>query len=227
MDGFATTPLIVGYTTGTANQWLLSTSGTDTDNLNSLGASGTVTYGPVTDTATTPVTKQAATFDGTTGTLTSAQSALNTTQSYTVSAWVDLAHTTSFATAVSQEDATGTVSSFYLQYSAGDGGWAFVSPSTDSPSAASYPRAVDPNPVALNTWTNLVGVYDATSHTMSLYVNGTLVGAALNATPWNATGDLHIASADGNNFFPGSIADVRTFPTALTSGQIAQLQTTP
>ena len=151
---------------------------------------------------------------------------LNTTGSYSVTAWVKLTSLGSYATAVSEGGTNAA--SFYLQYSAGANAWAFVSPSSDSGNASSYPIAQGSAPPALNAWTHLAGVFDASTGTMSLYINGSLAGTATNPTPWNATGPLAIggvklAGGGSNNYFPGSISDVQTYARALTAADIATI----
>ncbi|KQV11645.1 hypothetical protein ASE03_14110 [Kitasatospora sp. Root187] len=148
---------------------------------------------------------------------------VNTTQSYTVSAWAYLNNTNAYANIVGQ---SGTnVSAFYLQYSRAFNAWTFTAPNTDTTYPTAFPAAFASTPPALNTWTHLVGVYNATNQTMSLYINGTLVSTATNTTAWNATGPLTIGNAKNENPFPGKISDVQTWTTALPAAAIATLNT--
>ncbi|MFD0569258.1 LamG-like jellyroll fold domain-containing protein [Kitasatospora gansuensis] len=122
-------------------------------------------------------------LDGTPGARAStAGPVINTTQSYTVSAWAYLTNTNGFATVVGQSG--NSTSAFFLQYSAAFKSWTFTTPSVDDANLATYAAAYDPTLPALNTWTHLVGVYDATNQTISLYVNGTLVSTASNISTW-------------------------------------------
>ncbi|MBC3840540.1 LamG domain-containing protein [Streptacidiphilus sp. 4-A2] len=79
------------------------------------------------------------------------------------------------------------------------------------------------------TWYHLVGTYNATTGTMSLYVNGTLAGTATNSSPWAAGGPLLIGAEDGGSTpgtvasFPGEISDVQAFDYALTPNQVGAL----
>ncbi len=165
-------------------------------------------------------------LDGATGYAGTAAPVLTTTGSYTVSAWVNLTNTNTFSTAVGQGGVNAA--SFYLQYSKAANAWAFVSPSSDSNNPTGYPIAHATSPPTLNTWTHLAGTFDATSNTMTLYVNGIAAGSTINTTPWTATGPLTIGAAKlvggtTNNYFPGQITDVQTYPTALNAAEIAQM----
>lgn len=172
-------------------------------------------------------------LDGTTGYAASANTGvINTTGSYTVSAWVKLNtgfSTSSYYTAVGQRDATGVRCGFYLQYSAAYKGWSLVAPSTDSAGAPTYYHASSSAAVTAGTWYHLVGTYSAATGTMSLYVNGTLAGTATDPAPWAADGPLLIGGADGGSTpgtvasFAGSISDVQAFDYALTPNQVTAL----
>ncbi len=211
---------------GTTSHWALDDSANSTTANNSASSNdatvnGGVTFGPVTD--TNSVSKSAATFDGTTGDLTSTATAINTTSSYTVSAWADLTNTPSFATVLSQ--AGSQVGAFYLQYTGGT--WRFVIPSSDSTSTTVYYTATATTTAATKQWTHLTAVYNATNNAMSLYINGQLAATATDTTPWSGSGHLYIGAAvNTGNCFPGSIADVQTYNRALTSRQILDLYDT-
>ncbi|GAA0644297.1 hypothetical protein GCM10010174_79120 [Kutzneria viridogrisea] len=164
-------------------------------------------------------------LDGHTGMLTTG-STVDTTASYTVSAWVNLKSTDGFYTAAAQ--AGTNAGSFYLQYNKTWNCWAFLGFSNDASQPTSYPAARASTPPALNTWTHLVGVYDSATHAMRLYVNGTLAGTGTNPSAWKATGPVTIgAIAYGNgtttDYFNGSISDVRVYQQALTDTDVALL----
>ncbi|KAA2249537.1 SGNH hydrolase [Solihabitans fulvus] len=170
-----------------------------------------------------------ATFYGTHGIITTTGTTLNTTQSYSIAAWVKLTSTNNFYTAVGQGGAT--MGAFYLQYSAEMKAWAFVSPNSDSPTAPQS-SAHATSPPALNTWTHLIGAFDAATGTMSLYVNGQLAGTATNPTPWNAAAPLSIGGVQGtnggtSNFFNGSVSGVRAYQRALTATDATLIYTAP
>lgn len=160
-------------------------------------------------------------FDGKDSQITMPDPVVNTGpgESFTVMADVWLAQTGSFETAVSEGGAVN--STFYLQYSAADNRWAFSRVASDTPNAPGI-RALSAQPPALNTWTLLAGVYNASDHQLQLYVNGVLQGTATDTTPFTASaeGKFVIGRALFNgqwtDWFDGRIADVMAFNQALT-----------
>ncbi|MFJ4680307.1 LamG-like jellyroll fold domain-containing protein [Kitasatospora sp. NPDC088783] len=148
---------------------------------------------------------------------------LTTTSSYSVSTWVRLGDTSGYHTFVAQGGANAAA--FYLQYSPGFGGYTFVSASSDSASPAAYYSAHLSSTPALNTWTHLVGVFDATNGAMRLYVNGTLAATGNNPAPWNATGPLALGAArfsggGATDYTKGSLADAQVYARALTDVEV-------
>ena len=82
----------------------------------------------------------------------------------------------------------------------------------------------------MNQSYHLVATYQAATGAMSLYVNGNLVGTGTDTgTPWAATGPLLIGGADGGTTpgsiadFPGQIADLHIYDTALPAADAAAL----
>jgi hypothetical protein len=149
--------------------------------------------------------------------------------SFTVSAWVDLTSmptSASFAsTAVSQD--AGINSAFYLQYFGGETNrWAFTRMDTDTVISKSG-RAESTSVPALGTWTHLVGVYQASTGTLYLYVNGDLQGTATDKTPFASSGGLVIGRArynsTGSDGFGGRIKEVEVFGSALGAAAVAAL----
>ncbi|MBD0741884.1 LamG domain-containing protein [Streptomyces sp. CBMA152] len=218
-------PLTAGTTLIAANKWSLAGNLTDSAATNPATASGTTGWGS-NHTGTNP---GAATFDGSTANLHTSGPALDTTQSYTVSAWVKLDSLATTQTAVSQ----GTVNhqAFYLGYDADLKTWAFMTTTSDAVTTT-YKKAGGGTATA-GTWTHLTAVYDSVSNIMSLYVNGTLTQTAVaNATPvYTPTAPLTIGACTttGSNTLynqvTGAVSDVRTYPAALTAGQIQDLYT--
>ena len=164
----------------------------------------------------------AVSFDGLTGFGASVMPApVNTTSSFSVSAWVSLADPPEYAAAVSQvgEEAA----SFFL--GVGQSTWDFAMKDADTNEPGHSIRAkANPQLVDLGEWTHLVGVHDLDEGEIRLYVNGRLGDAAAFDDPWQAEGELtigrsqaHFAPAD---FWPGSIASVAIYAEALTSDQV-------
>ncbi|MFG2472290.1 LamG-like jellyroll fold domain-containing protein [Streptomyces canus] len=149
--------------------------------------------------------------------------ALDTSGSYSVSAWVKPTTLTGNQTYASIDGTT--ISPFYLQLSGGT--FAFTVRSADSTSA-SYKQVTGGTPAA-GTWYHLTGVYDNSAHTIALYVNGALQGTTAFSSPWKATGHTVIGRAKWNggnvDFANGAIDDVRMVPRALTAREAYALGT--
>ncbi|SEH55887.1 MULTISPECIES: LamG domain-containing protein [unclassified Leifsonia] len=140
--------------------------------------------------------------------------AIDTSASYTVSAWVQPSTVTGNQTFASIDGTT--ISPFYLQLSAGK--LTLTERSSDS-TASTATQVVGPAAVA-GTWYQLVGVYDATAGTIKLYVNGVLQGTTAYTSGWKATGHTTIGRAKWNggnvDFVNGAIDDVQLIPRAVT-----------
>ncbi|WP_396447698.1 LamG-like jellyroll fold domain-containing protein [Actinomadura sp.] len=152
---------------------------------------------------------------------------VDTSQSFSVSAWVKLAATpsTGFQTAVSQdgEHASG----FFLQYDGADGKWSFSRVATDTDGAAGMRALSTTKTPSAGTWTHLVGVFDAEDGSMTLYVDGAADGSAVDSTPFNAPGPLVIGRAQYNSavtdLFNGSVSNVQVYDRILTADEVSSL----
>ncbi|MFJ4797292.1 LamG-like jellyroll fold domain-containing protein [Kitasatospora purpeofusca] len=158
------------------------------------------------------------------------QPGIDTSQSFTVAAWVKLDNTNGYKTAVSQ---TGQERSpFYLQYAANLNRWAFTLPGQDYRDTDTYFTAADDRAPETGVWTHLVGTYNAPSRTATLYVNGRTTGSAWVGGSWRATGSLDIGGAVTDRYgtpedlFSGAISDVRVYPYTFTEQQANALATT-
>ncbi|MGW4896309.1 LamG-like jellyroll fold domain-containing protein [Kitasatospora sp. NPDC004240] len=209
-------PLPLGSVHRPTDRWKLTNASNAIRPANNLTVSGSAAF--VADARRGTVLSLTGAADGLAVT---AGPVVDTSRSYSVSAWAYLTGTGDYATVVGQSG--DSVSAFYLQYSKAFNAWTFVSPSSDSTGPASYPAAFANTPPALNTWTHLVATYDASSSTMSLYVNGKLAATAVNSTPWASSGPLTIGSAKNGNTFPGRISDVQTWTSALSPAAVASL----
>jgi hypothetical protein len=165
----------------------------------------------------------AATFNGSTGSASTSGPVVNSTGNYSVSAWVRLTNNTGWHAAVS---AGGVHSSaFYLQYSAGTNTWDFELPNAD----IDGPTAVrSSGPAQLGAWTHLVGVYDASTRTARIYVNGVPGPAVPVPSTFAATGPLAVGrvrfnSNDNWNPFAGDIGDVRVWDRVVTGAEVAAM----
>jgi hypothetical protein len=107
------------------------------------------------------------------------------------------------------------------------GAWTFEMPESDVDSARVTMAAVSTLRTELKTWTHLVGVYDAPTKMIWLYVNGTRVGDGTLNTPWQASGGLQIGRGKVNGvateYWPGKVDDVRLYTGTLDKEGVSAL----
>jgi hypothetical protein len=146
---------------------------------------------------------------------------INTSTSYSVAAWArldsPLVHNETF---VSQDGPA--LSSFFLQFK--DTTLAYAAFANISGGNITVARA---NAPVTGTWYHMAAVYDSTTTTVSLYVNGAFQSSQSYPTPWTASGHLIIGRAKYNglstDFVSGAIDDVRIFKGALTAAEVAAI----
>jgi hypothetical protein len=178
----------------------------------------------------------AASFDGTESAyLDSVNTVLDTSKSFTVSAWVRPTDLSRDMTVVSQ-DGTG-VPGFTLGYDTTVGTWAFKTSVTDVDTLGEWKavaKGTDGKVIVpvKDAWVLLTGVYDATASggpQLRLYVNKTSVGTAQRRSVWKTYGPLQIgrtlAKSGYRAHFKGSLAEVRVFDRVLPADQVAELMT--
>ena len=150
---------------------------------------------------------------------------IDTSKSFTVSAWVNLASTSGYQTFVS-EDGT-QVSGFYLQLRADTGRFSFTRLAYDSTAAYGAVASATAIVPQRGVWYQLTGVYDATAQTVSLYVDGALQQSTHAIAPWSATGPLAVGRGFFNgaptDWVSGSIDDVRAYSGVLSPQGISAL----
>ncbi|MFH8344007.1 glycerophosphodiester phosphodiesterase family protein [Streptomyces sp. NPDC018045] len=149
---------------------------------------------------------------------------VDTTKSFSVSAWVNLGGKTRNHTFLSQAGAHG--SGFQLYYSKAYDKWVFNRHVKDSDDTGIV-RAMSKDTAQTGTWTHLTGSYDAAKHTISLYLDGKLQESTAFTTPWRASGGLQMGrllhkSAWQENAL-GLIDDVRTAQSAVTPADAAAI----
>ncbi|MFB8400484.1 LamG-like jellyroll fold domain-containing protein [Streptomyces sp. NPDC055912] len=142
---------------------------------------------------------------------------VDTTTSYSVSAWATLDSLPgNYATVVSQ-DGRRQENPFYLQY--GQGAFAFSTPGGIRARYVTTPET--------GRWYHLVGVRDAAKNEIRLYVDGALVATATPGPADVSTGPLSVGRAkwSGGNvdFWKGSVDQVRAFDKALSSEEVTAL----
>ncbi|GHH27421.1 LamG-like jellyroll fold domain-containing protein [Streptomyces lanatus] len=144
---------------------------------------------------------------------------LDTTGSYSVSAWVRLDELPgNYATAVSQ-DTRRQASPFYLQY--GQGAFAFSTPGESRARLVTTPEK--------GRWYHLVGVRDSADNTIQLYVDGKPAATATGGAAYPSTGSLSVGRAQwgGNDtdFWNGAVDGVHAYDKALTAEEVSALYT--
>jgi hypothetical protein len=169
-------------------------------------------------------------FDGYTGSAsTAAPGPIDTTASFSVSAWVNYADRVSDSSqAVSQ---LGEVS-YAFALSAGPMGlWGFTMKTEDRTGGGQYAVRIDgTGAVPSGSWTHLVGIYDKEAGVIRLYVNGKPQAEASFGEPFKANKSLTIGSGQFDshpgNFWPGAIDEVAVYQSALTAEQVAEIYQT-
>ncbi|MBO0882002.1 MAG: LamG domain-containing protein, partial [Mycobacterium sp.] len=157
-------------------------------------------------------------FDGTTGYAATSLPVVDTSQSFTVSAWVRL-RSIGYFNILAQDGVQQ--SGFQLGINP-TGKLVFKTPATDTSTDDGGPwsNAVSTSVAQLNMWTHLIGVYDAAAKQLKLYVNGQLNSVVNNVVAWNARGGLQIGRSlyDGayHNYWPGDVDDIKLFREAVT-----------
>ncbi|WP_307131708.1 LamG-like jellyroll fold domain-containing protein [Streptomyces aurantiacus] len=141
-------------------------------------------------------------------------SAVDTSGTFSVSAWVNLPERPADDVTIVSQDGTASPG-FDLGYDVDTESWTFRTPINDMESMGSW--KVSGATAVPGSWTHLIGVYDGEQGTLSLFVNGDLIEEDVQKrrTTWNATGSLQIGrklSLDGyTSNFKGRIADVKVF----------------
>ncbi|MCF6474753.1 LamG domain-containing protein [Nonomuraea sp. MG754425] len=184
------------------------------------GKSGGVAFGGAGKVGTS------ARLDGVDGHLRTTEPVLDTTKSFTVTAWAKLPATKpTHASVIATQAGAGQRSGFELYYSASYDRWIFNRYNGDTASAAAI-RAQSTAVPQTGVWTHLTGVYDAAAKQIKLYVNGKLNSTTAFTTPWNATGPSMIGAGwygSAGQFFTGDIDDVRIFNQVVPDSEIARL----
>ncbi|MFI5824909.1 LamG domain-containing protein [Streptomyces rishiriensis] len=163
-------------------------------------------------------------LDGTAGFAQSSGPVVDTTKSFSLSAWVRLADVSRSQTFVSQQ--ATTLSGFALHYSATSKRFVFSRYASDvaAPAASRSSSLAAP---AAGVWSQLTGVYDAAAQTVQLYVNGRPQGAPVAfTTPWAATGPLQIGRFHNSTgyveYFNGLIDEVHVWSRVLADAEVVQ-----
>ncbi|WP_433439624.1 LamG domain-containing protein [Nonomuraea sp. CA-141351] len=169
------------------------------------------------------VSGKAIEVDGMTGKAIAARPAVDTRDSFTVSAWARLSRLDQTGTVAGQDGAR--MSGFALQYRYPLKRWVFGAPVADSDGAEMVYVPSQKEPKA-GEWTHLTGVYDYAARQLRLYVDGELAGYKNNVALWPASVKFAIGrgKVNGGNdlFFPGAIDEVVTNQGAVPEKEIAR-----
>ncbi len=170
---------------------------------------------------------QALTLDGSTGNATAGGQILDTTGSYSISAWANLSSLPTHNATIASQDGNQN-SPFSLEYDTthtGTPGWSLRFAQTDTADPTN--KIAYASGATAGTWTHLVGTFDATTDTGRLYVNGTLAATITGITPWTSTGPFTIGSAKYNgtetDYFPGTLSNIQAWNYTLNTDQITAL----
>jgi hypothetical protein len=167
---------------------------------------------------------------------------INTQDSFTVSAWVQLSNASANRVVLSAPGAHG--SSFALYYSSAYKKWVFNRADKDQTSPIYIRSLADRENPPLNVWTHVAGVFktegadglpdtDAANDTIQLFINGrpqgqpvVLAKTASTYAPWAATGGLQFgrAKAGGtySDYYFGLLDEVTVWQNALNPDEIAE-----
>ncbi|MFC7219755.1 LamG domain-containing protein [Streptomyces polyrhachis] len=166
-------------------------------------------------------------FDGVDDYLESDLATVDTSLSFSVSAWVNMSTLPSEAAIIAAQPGNNSPG-FELYYSSGYQRWAFNQYTADTANATPV-RAMQSAAGGVKTgeWVHLVGLYNSVDDVLQLYVNGTLAGSTPYTTPWDARRGLRIGAGSysgvADSFFPGSVDEVRLFDKGLAQSEITAL----
>ncbi len=207
--------------------WPLDNTGADTNpsgNKRPLVTAGTAAY-----TAKSRAGTHALQLNGTTGYAATTMPPVDTSKSYSVSAWANVSPGATGNRTVVGIDGK-VYSGFYLSYQAEHKTWSLrTSPLDTTGGNISQQIVIAKQPAAPGVWTHLTAVYDAAGQEIRLYVNGRLQGTDAVPSSWAATGGLQVGRALWQSayydYFSGTIDEVRTWSRALTDDEVAQVAT--
>ncbi|KJK48105.1 hypothetical protein UK23_18110 [Lentzea aerocolonigenes] len=215
---------IVKLDAGALRQWRL-----DGDGVDASGNNGTAQLGNPMDwvsgqSENSDPKDLGARLTGVPGASLNSSHAVDTSRSFSVSAWakLDKTMTDRNPTVLSQDG--NTVSSFQLQATS-DGHWAFAMAAKDQQNGGGDVSRAIGAVAQLGVWTHLVGTYDDRTDRMTLYINGVEAATASRPNAWDrADGQFRIGRGFWNgadvDHFPGAIDDVEVHSRVLFADEI-------
>ncbi len=192
-------------------------TGATTANATGLTSNGALTNGP---TWSTGRRYNAVTFDGTNDYINVPYSASKSvTGLMTLAGWIKTQTVSGGLKCVMSTDTTGNgLSNYWLGIENGNlvfGFWA---------SSAFRTVKTTTSPVSIGEWYHVAATFNDSTNTVLLYVNGALVQTgSLTYSPTTETADLLIGRSIDNEYWNGSLDDLRIYPKVLTLAEVAEL----
>ncbi|GLW90564.1 signal peptidase I [Actinokineospora globicatena] len=164
-------------------------------------------------------------FDGSSSWTVSQAASLRTDESFTVAGWAYLTTPNGDRSIIAQQGSVG--SGYLLGADIASTRWCFRIPRTDS-NSPTYDAVYSSAIAQQNGWYHIVGVYQAGSEVIRLYVNGVLQGSTTRGgSPWNATGTVQVGralrSGSQMDYFYGYLDKVRSIQAALSTAQVQDM----
>ncbi|MGW0276847.1 LamG-like jellyroll fold domain-containing protein [Streptomyces sp. NPDC003006] len=163
-------------------------------------------------------------LDGSSGYAATPGPVVDTTKSFSVSAWVKLDDKNENYTVLSQ--AGDHASGFQLYYSKHYDKWVFNRHASDT-DGTDIVRSMSNSVAKVDAWTQLVGSYDASDQKLSLFVNGKQQQSEKFATPWRANGALQIGRllyrGAWQEHTHGLVDEVRAVQSPVTEADVTKL----
>ncbi|WP_304598415.1 LamG-like jellyroll fold domain-containing protein [Plantactinospora sp. BB1] len=168
---------------------------------------------------------QTAAFNGTSSYLSAQADALDTSDSFSVAAWVNLADKSTDRTVLAK-DANGN-ESLRLMYQQSSDRWLVRIPSAAT-GTVTWSEARSTTAPATGVWTHLAVAYDKTAGTLILYVNGMVEDRLDGVATFNDAGHQMWVGRSKTTWWKGDIVDVQVFDRTLIEHDFTgQLWTDP
>ncbi len=155
-------------------------------------------------------------IDGENSRLVTDEPVVDTSEAFSVSAWVRMDDKDRNRSAVAQAGLEN--SGFYLGYqqTLGHDRWVLKMAPSDETGASGWSRALSDEPAQTGVWTHLLGTFDPADGELVLYVDGVRQkDTATLETPWQAEGPLMVggarSSTNDSEHWRGGIDDVRVW----------------
>ena len=163
-------------------------------------------------------------FDGYTGHGMAAEGLVDTTDSFTLSAWANHAKPRGFSAVLGVLGDDSYAAALGIGY---DAEWFFATKTADITGFENTVAVQTAPGVAGSGWTHVVGVYDSAAGLIRLYVDGERVGDAATDVLFSAKGPLTIGRGqfDGGpgNYWAGAVSRVAVYQSVLTDAQVTAI----